>query len=483
MNEPINRFKVTVFFRIKLKSICALLFLTSVTVSLSVHSQSSERIALVIGNNDYYRVPLLNPVNDANAIGKKFQEMDYDYVRIENNTSRLQLEAALDEFSVRAENAEIAVIYYAGHGIQVDGENYIIPVDITLQKRRDVMRLISVDELLIEVSQAAKLGLIILDACRDNPFVDSLGETLGRSGALPRGLGRGGKLVGNTLVAYATEANAIADDGSGQHSPYTAALVRHIDTPSLEVRRMFGMVRDDVLKETQSLQRPFVYGSLGGEEIFLNNSSSQNNSNVDISEELDQREDTSKSSSKFYVNVEPMDARVRIMNIEPRYFPGIELERGGSYRVIVDRAGFQHYDKWIIVRKEKETLDVALALKAESQRSGIREIESESETVSCFDAVQNRIAWDYTGNRAWMPDNVELLCGGAESLEPARCFSTVMHEGVDWGGGTKWQWQNALNLCARTQNAQLTVQCFEEKIRSKIQWEQAIVHCTNTQNN
>lgn len=229
---------------------------------------AAERIALVIGNNEYEQARLFNPVNDAEAIGAKFEAMGYD-TTILRNGKRLEIEAALDAFSMKAASAEYAMFFYAGHAIQVYGKNYIIPVDARLTVRRDIKKLIPLDDVSEEVGQADKLGVVILDACRDNPFNAVMDENLGR-GLVGRGLSGSVQVGGNTLIAYATEEDAIAADGHGRHSPYTSGLLEHIDTPGIDVRLMFGRVRDAVIRNTGGKQRPFVYGSIGGSNYFLN---------------------------------------------------------------------------------------------------------------------------------------------------------------------------------------------------------------------
>lgn len=260
-----GNYKINVWQTAKL-SVAAWLFLFFTGVSANAYA--AKRVALVVGNNDYEQARLRNPVNDAVAIGEKLTAMGYQTTVLKNG-KRLEIEAALDEYSVQAAQAEFAVFYYAGHAIQVDGTNYLIPIDAKLTARRDIKKLIELGDVTDEVGQANKLGVVILDACRDNPFNAVMDRTLGR-GLVGRGLSSGLVMGGNTLVAYATEQDAIAADGHGKHSPYTKALLEHISTPSIDVRLMFGKVRDAVIKNTAGRQRPFVYGSLGGNSYFLN---------------------------------------------------------------------------------------------------------------------------------------------------------------------------------------------------------------------
>ena len=250
-----------------------LLFLQLIAVvllmSLAMAAHANQRVALVIGNNDYDRAALFNPVNDANALGDKLRGLGYSTVVL-NNADRFAIEAALDTYSEMAARAEFALFYYAGHAIQVNGRNYMIPVGAKLASRRDLKKLIPLQDVTDEVANASKLGVIVLDACRDNPFAEVMNQTLGRNGTIGTGLSTSGFVGGNTLIAYATEENAIAADGRGRHSPYTSALLDHIGTPQLDVRLMFGRVRDTVMDRTGGKQRPYVYGSVGGSTYFLN---------------------------------------------------------------------------------------------------------------------------------------------------------------------------------------------------------------------
>jgi len=176
---------------------------------------------------------------------------------------------ALRDFADRARDADIAVVYYAGHGIEVDGGNYLIPVDARLERDTDIYdEGLSLDRILIAIEPAKKLRLVILDACRDNPFSRTMKRTVA-SRAIGQGLAKVEPTSPNVLIAYSAKAGSTAADGDGKNSPFTAALSHHLTKPGLDVRRAFGFVRDEVLKTTGNKQEPFVYGSLGGEDVPL----------------------------------------------------------------------------------------------------------------------------------------------------------------------------------------------------------------------
>ena len=231
---------------------------------------AEKRVALVIGNAAYQNVPRLpNPVNDGNTVATTLKNAGFDVVDNRHDLSAADTRRALRDFSDRARDADIAVVYYAGHGIEVDGGNYLIPVDAKLERDTDVYdEALSLDRVLIAVEPAKKLRLVILDACRDNPFSKNMKRTVA-SRAIGQGLAKIEPTSPNLLIAYSAKAGSTAADGDGNNSPFTVALSHHLTTPGLDVRRAFGYVRDDVLKTTNNRQEPFVYGSLGGEDVPL----------------------------------------------------------------------------------------------------------------------------------------------------------------------------------------------------------------------
>src|SRR5262249_32680097 len=174
---------------------------------------------------------------------------------------------AIGDFSDMARDADIAIVYYAGHGIEVDGVNYLIPTDARLARDFDVEdETISLDRVLRAMDSARRLRLVILDACRENPFAQSMKRS---SRAIGRGLARVEPTAPGTLVAFAAKAGSTASDGDGANSPFTAALLKHIATPGLDIRLALGQVYDEVMETTRRRQEPFVYGSLGGPAVLI----------------------------------------------------------------------------------------------------------------------------------------------------------------------------------------------------------------------
>jgi len=235
----------------------------------SLAQLSETRVALVIGNGDYNVVArLFNPPRDADIVAQTLKSLGFKTVQTQNDLGFDAMRRVLRDFAAEAEKADWAVIYYAGHAIEVDGTNYLIPVDARLRSDRDVQfEAVSLDQMLASIEGARKLRLVILDACRDNPFLNRMTRT-----SASRSIGRGLARVepeGGTLVAYAAKAGQIAYDGNGQNSPFVTALIKRLMEPGLEINMLFRAVRDDVLAATERMQEPFVYGSLPSEPFYF----------------------------------------------------------------------------------------------------------------------------------------------------------------------------------------------------------------------
>ncbi len=246
------------------------LFLAAALLLVCQPAFAEKRVALVLGNSAYQNVPSLsNPVNDSAVIAAKLKEAGFDVVDSRHDLPAAETRRALRDFADAARDADIAVVYYAGHGMEVDGTNYLVPVDAKLERDTDVYdEALSLDRVLVAVEPAKQLRLVILDACRDNPFAKTMKRSVA-SRSIGRGLAKVEPTSPNTLIAYSAKAGSTALDGDAKNSPFTLALANHLTTPGLDVRKAFGFVRDDVLKTTGNRQEPFVYGSLGGNDVPL----------------------------------------------------------------------------------------------------------------------------------------------------------------------------------------------------------------------
>jgi len=232
-------------------------------------------IALVIGNSNYKFAPLKNPINDARAVSDKLLSLGYKTI-LGLDLSRDKVIGLINEFGVLSRNHDVALVYYAGHGIQIAKENFIVPVDFDANNlKSDIQKhVVNIRELISEkISSSTKL--LILDACRDNPFIEN--SVKGRGIKFEKGLasmeldGKDDKKntqSNGTLIAFSTKDGFVAEDGAGIHSPYTEAFLRHV-TDLADINIIFRRVRQEVMKKTQGVQIPWEYGSLVGDEIVI----------------------------------------------------------------------------------------------------------------------------------------------------------------------------------------------------------------------
>jgi hypothetical protein len=244
----------------------------------SVTCQADQsRVALVIGNGAYQKVPALpNPPRDAGDVADALQQLGFNVTRLIDG-DLAQMNQALIDFAAAAARADTAIVFYAGHGIEAGGQNWLIPVDAEIASDTDASkRAISLHQVqgLVEKTN----GLVILDACRDNPFAMKVATEApaAASGGKPRTASRSishglapTNPTGNVLIAFSAKDGTTAEDGTGRNSPFTSALLHHLGDPGLEVTFLFRIVRDEVMKATNNAQQPFVYGSLSKEAIYL----------------------------------------------------------------------------------------------------------------------------------------------------------------------------------------------------------------------
>jgi uncharacterized caspase-like protein len=237
-------------------------------------ASAGRRVALVIGNGAYAHVKALpNPPNDARSIAKSLRHIGFA-VSEGVDLDRAAMQKMTRDFLRDAARAEVALVYYAGHGVQIDGRNYLVPVDVRLQAGRNITDgMTDMDTILAGLDDEVRTNILIFDACRNNPLepqVASAGPNraieAGSGLAAPTALGPGATLGAGTLIAFAT--GQVALDGEGANSPFSAALSRHIGTPGLEVQQMLTRVRAEVVATTRSKQVPWSNSSLLG-EVYL----------------------------------------------------------------------------------------------------------------------------------------------------------------------------------------------------------------------
>jgi hypothetical protein len=235
---------------------------------------AAGRVALVIGNGKYINANTLpNPPNDARAIANALSNIDFD-VSFGEDLDRTGMERLVRDFLRKAGSAKVALIFYAGHGLQVDGRNYLIPVDAKLEAASDLnYETIKLDDILDSLNDPSRANIIILDACRDNPLARTFAAHLGasRSAAVSTGLAAYSTVGTGTLIAFSTAPGQVALDGDGTtNSPFTQGLLKYLATPGLEVRQMLTRVRDDVARATHDRQVPWDNSSLRG-DVYLAN--------------------------------------------------------------------------------------------------------------------------------------------------------------------------------------------------------------------
>ncbi|MGP0059088.1 MAG: caspase family protein [Beijerinckiaceae bacterium] len=248
-------------------------------LSASDPALANRRVALVIGNSAYRNAGTLpNTINDAKAMATLFKNAGFDFVDLRQDLGELEFKRAVRGFMSEAGSADIAVVYYAGHGIESGGKNYLIPVDAKLPTDHDAKdetaslddETVSLDRVISTLQPAHQLRLIILDACRENPFVRKVQRTVSLRGIVlglatidPASMGA------DTVIAYAAKASSFSYDGDGQNSPFTTALLKYVAEPGLDIRIALGKVRDEVLRMTGGKQEPIVFSSLGGTAVSL----------------------------------------------------------------------------------------------------------------------------------------------------------------------------------------------------------------------
>jgi uncharacterized caspase-like protein len=225
-----------------------------------------RRVALVIGNSAYAHVAALpNPRRDAEAIAGMLRRLGFAEVRTVMDANHGQLTSALKSFGDLAEGADWAMVYFAGHGIEMGGTPFLIPVDAKLQRDTHVRdEAVALERVLEKVASARQLRLVVLDACRNNPFSSRMTRTAGYTRSVDRGLSRV-EPDGDVLVAYSAKHGTVAEDGTNTHSPFVTALLEQMPQPGVDIRIMFGRVRDTVRRATSNRQEPYLYGSVGGE--------------------------------------------------------------------------------------------------------------------------------------------------------------------------------------------------------------------------
>jgi len=242
--------------------LCGLIWLLTAGLAVPAAAASEQRVALVIGNSAYAGAAALkNPVNDARAMGAKLRALGFDVTEVENGTKQ-QMERAIGQFSVKLNADSVSMFFYAGHGMQVNGKNYLVPVDAEIATEQTVrLEAVDVDAVLDQMSAAqARVNIVVLDACRNNPFERRF---RGQSGGLASMDAPAG-----SYIAYATAPGKVAADGAGNNGLYTSELLAALDTPNAKIEDVFKHVRASVMEKSAGQQTPWESSSLTGDFYF-----------------------------------------------------------------------------------------------------------------------------------------------------------------------------------------------------------------------
>ena len=449
-------------------------------------ARAGKRIALVIGNGAYSAVsPLTNPKNDADLMAKTLQSVGFEVTKITDADQRAMKQAMLDFGRKLHGGVDASLFYYSGHGVQAKGENYLIPVDASIKDEGELdLQAIDVNAFLQVMDNAdSKVNIVILDACRNNPFLASK-RSASRGLAMvdaPRG----------TYIAYSTSPGDVAEDGNGKNSPYTQALAKAIVKPGLKLEDAFKEARRLVLAATDQKQLPWETTSITGDFYFR-----------PAARPAPQPPPPQPPAPQPPAPPEPQVASLDA-GVGSGTYDVNQRRPGLDYKIlelsaVADARPCQqaclsddHCRAWTYENPGVERPNARCRLKSgvptsipsDCCTSGVKPAASPASDQSaaetdCFAFVQGNIPWTYNGATSWSPINIRSLCQATtKAAEPGRCFDRIMNGSVNWGGGTKWVWSNALNLCKGTGSADATVSCFQAKIAGGARWPQAIAQC------
>jgi Caspase domain len=360
----------------------------------TLQAQADKRVALVIGNGAYQNTAFLtNPANDADDMAAALQSVGFEVI-IERNVNKRSLEIAMARFARVAQDADSALFYYAGHGMQYRGVNYLMPIDARLEDEFSVnYELTRIDDVLFAMSGARGVKILILDSCRDNPLADRLSRrATNRDIVAMRGLARIEAARG-MIIAYATQSNQVAVDGTGRNSPFTGALLKEIEQPGLEIATLFRRVAANVERATGGRQLPELSISMSG-EFYLNTQE------TDVRAWVRVRESSSITDLQEFMRQYPQsfltaDARARIAALEREQITQEVAERQRREQAEREKIEREHADREQAVAKPVGNNAIAVltpppevqapvATAALSGSALILEIKKELTRVGCY---------------------------------------------------------------------------------------------------
>lgn len=254
--------------------LASLVFVALVLTLTGPASAASDRMALVVGMGGYRSIsPLENTLNDARDVADTLEGIGFDVTRV-TDASQTELRQALESFAFQSQVADVALIYFAGHGVELEGVNYLVPVDVAPRSEDDIKaQSVTLAELLSAVDDARKIRIVLLDACRDNPFSDVVSQSVAPAGTTQAAVSSGGLAPAepepDTLVVFAARDGQVAYEGGGDNSPFATALMAAFTEPGLEIGLMFRKVRDLVRQQTGNRQQSYTYGSLSSASVYF----------------------------------------------------------------------------------------------------------------------------------------------------------------------------------------------------------------------
>ncbi|MDI9849768.1 caspase family protein [Rhodoblastus sp. 17X3] len=357
----------------------------------SLSAFADKRVALVLGNSAYAHVTKLsNPANDAHDLAETLRGLDFDVIS-QTNADMRALDSALEEFERKSQGADVALFFFAGHGLQFKGQNYLLPIDANLEDEVSLRyNTLSIEKVRDALGAASGVKIMILDACRNNPLSDKLivrSAGLTRAVELTRGLARLDRTEG-MVVAYATQADQVAQDGSGRNSPFSSALIRRLKEPNLEIATLFRRVAQDVYEQTGGKQRPELSISLL-QDFYLNTRDDDARFWRRIganASESELHDFITKFPSSPFVNDaqnriyalegvrrerEEMNRQIAALEAERRRFQEVEAKRQAAEKRDQEQA---ELDRLAIARQGQERLE-AERRQAEAQQAKKREQE------------------------------------------------------------------------------------------------------------
>jgi formylglycine-generating enzyme required for sulfatase activity len=329
-----------------------------VTAAACPAAAAAGKVALIIGNSKYKADPLPNPVNDAADMAGVLQTLGFEVI-LEKDADKNAMVGALRTFHKKLGAAEIGLFYYAGHGMQINGDNYLIPVRHAIAEEFEVeSEAISANRILSAMESAGNpLNIVILDACRNNPFQSFRGAQKGLAEMkAPRG----------TIISYATSPGSLAEDGRGRNGTYTEALLKNFQVPGLDVQKMFNQTGLDVMEKTDGRQMPWV-STTPFPDFFLAGGAPGDQTLRPVPPQSggqsQQSDPRAPDKARLYVVTDPGGGQVRIMNIVDKYYDGIELDPG-RYKLEGSMEGYRTRTRWITIDHGGD-VDVTLTLAPE----------------------------------------------------------------------------------------------------------------------